>query len=102
MTTFPRLLRVGVSYLARDDGPNNVLLPQNRLALTTSRGADLLPGSPITHDDALTSDFLTGLGFVGEQPPEFIDAQPMRFAEQKARTTPLATAESEVDATVQR
>lgn len=94
-------MRVGVSYLARDYGPNDGLLPQKCLPAPPHTVPICLPDSPITHDDALTPDFLTGLGFVGGQPPEFIDAQPMQFAEQDARTVALARAEGEVDAMVQ-
>ncbi len=50
----------------------------------------------------LTPALSAGLGFIGVTTPDFIDAQPMQFADQEAHAAAMERAEREVDETVRQ
>jgi FMN-dependent NADH-azoreductase len=68
----------------------------------TSRGADLRPGTPFSSMDALTPSLRAAFGFLGVAEPTFVDAQPLQFSDQEARTQALERARGELSAIASR
>lgn len=86
------IVRGGLTYVATADGRYVGQLARHKVLFVTSRGADLGPGSPFAHMDALTPALRAAFGFIGVAEPQFVDAQPMQFADPEARAAGLARA----------
>jgi FMN-dependent NADH-azoreductase len=91
------IVRGGVTYIPTPDGQYVGQLSRQKVLFVTSRGADLRPGAPMGTMDMLTPALKTAFGFIGVANPLFVDAQPMQFAEPKARAEAMARAEAELD-----
>ena len=87
--------RTGLTYVHTDDGRIEGQLARQKVLFITSRGADLRAG-PYSSMDALTPALKTAFGFLGVADPSFVDAQPLQFADQPARTEALERARSEL------
>lgn len=87
--------RKGVTYVNTESGRVEGQLKQKVLFIT-SRGADLRAGSPYSSMDALTPALKAAFGFLGVAAPTFVDAQPLQFADQEARTEALERARGEL------
>lgn len=92
------IVRAGLTYVATADGRYVGQLARHKVLFVTSRGADLGPGSPFAHMDALTPALRAAFGFIGVAAPCFVDAQPMQFADPAARMAGLARARAELAA----
>lgn len=92
------IIRYGVTYEPQPDGTYDGKLAGKRVLFITSRGGDLRPGAALAHLDALTPALKAAFGFIGVSDPHFVDAQPLQFADQRARERALARAEAELDA----
>ncbi|MBA5776468.1 NAD(P)H-dependent oxidoreductase [Stappia sp. F7233] len=91
------LVRVGVTYTFNEDGRPVGRFGRHRVLFITSRGADLRAGGPMAHMDALTPALRAAFGFIGVSAPEFVDAQPLQFADRAAHEAALARAKAELD-----
>lgn len=91
------IARGGLTYLATPDGHYEGQLGHKPVLFITSRGGDLRPGSPLAHMDALTPALTAAFGFIGVTEPTFVDAQPLQFADEEARTAALARARADLD-----
>ncbi|AMB84712.1 NAD(P)H dehydrogenase [Pseudomonas agarici] len=89
------IIRTDLTYLNTPQGIVGQLSRQKVLFLT-SRGADLRPGSPLASMDALTPALKAAFAFIGVQAPQFVDAQPLQFAEAEARLEALERAKAEL------
>ncbi|NWC07651.1 NAD(P)H-dependent oxidoreductase [Pseudomonas agarici] len=89
------IIRTDLTYLNTPQGIVGQLSRQKVLFLT-SRGADLRPGSPLASMDALTPALKAAFAFIGVQDPQFVDAQPLQFAEAEARLEALERAKAEL------
>lgn len=89
------ITRTELTYLNTPDGIVGQLSRQKVLFLT-SRGADLRPGNPMAWMDALTPALRAAFAFIGVQHPQFVDAQPLQFANPEARTEALERARQEL------
>ncbi|MFM0077775.1 NAD(P)H-dependent oxidoreductase [Paraburkholderia sediminicola] len=87
--------RTGLTYVHTDEGRIEGQLARQKVLFITSRGADLRAG-PYSSMDALTPALKTAFGFLGVADPSFVDAQPLQFADQPARTEALERARSEL------
>ncbi|MFM0129499.1 FMN-dependent NADH-azoreductase [Paraburkholderia sediminicola] len=87
--------RTGLTYVHTDDGRIEGQLARQKVLFITSRGADLR-ARPYSSMDALTPALKTAFGFLGVADPSFVDAQPLQFADQPARTEALERARSEL------
>lgn len=93
------LVRTNLTYRFLEDGSTAGNLDKQKVIFITTRGADLRPGlSPWSHLDALTPALKSPFAFLGVHNPEFVDAQPLQFSDQKAREEAFARAYSELDA----
>ncbi|WP_144143508.1 FMN-dependent NADH-azoreductase [Paraburkholderia sp. BCC1884] len=92
------ITRTNVTYLLNADGSIVGQLGRQKVLFITSRGADLRPGSSYEAMDALTPALKAAFGFLGANHPTFVDAQPLQFADQEARTEALARARNELSA----
>ncbi|PWE29879.1 NAD(P)H dehydrogenase [Maritimibacter sp. 55A14] len=92
------LVRAGVTYVVTDDGRYIGQLNRHKVLFITSRGGDLRPGGQLAHMDALTHALRAAFGFMGVSEPEFVDAQPMQFADHTARKAALSKAMADLDA----
>ncbi|MFM0009671.1 NAD(P)H-dependent oxidoreductase [Paraburkholderia sediminicola] len=87
--------RTGLTYVHTDEGSIEGQLARQKVLFITSRGADLRAG-PYSSMDALTPALKAAFGFLGAADPSFVDAQPLQFADQPARTEALERARSEL------
>ncbi|MGC5703328.1 NAD(P)H-dependent oxidoreductase [Pseudomonas sp. NFXW11] len=71
-------------------------LSRQKVLFLTSRGADLRPGTPLAWMDALTPSLRAAFAFIGVQQPQFVDAQPLQFADPEARSEALERARGEL------
>jgi len=92
------IVRAGVTYVIDAQGNYVGQLAGKKTLFITSRGADLRPGSPFAHMDALTPALRHAFGFIGVAEPRFVDAQPMEFADPEARAAGLERAQQELAA----
>ncbi|WP_345814124.1 NAD(P)H-dependent oxidoreductase [Paraburkholderia sp. PREW-6R] len=92
------IIRTNLTYRFAEDGSVVGQLSRQKVLFITSRGADLRPGSPYERMDALTPALKAAFGFLGVAAPTFVDAQPLQFADQEARTEALERARVELDA----
>ncbi|CAG4902280.1 FMN-dependent NADH-azoreductase [Paraburkholderia gardini] len=88
--------RPGLTYLAQPDGRIAGQFNRQKTLFITTRGADLRPGGMFSSMDALTPALKAAFGFIGVAGPTFVDAQPLQFSDQEARTAALARARSEL------
>jgi len=92
-----QIVRAEITYKAID-GQYVGQLGDKKVAFITSRGVDLRPGTPWAHMDALTPSLRSAFGFIGVTDPQFVDAQPMQFADVEARAEGLIRAHQDVAA----
>lgn len=92
------IVRTGITYKVSPEGAYIGQLSRQKTLFITSRGADLRPGGPFAAYDALTPSLRCAFGFIGVTSPTFVDAQPLQFADQEARTAALVRAKSELEA----
>jgi len=92
------IVRTHITYKISPEGAYVGQLAGKKVAFVTSRGVDLRPGTPWAHMDALTPALTAAFGFLGVTDPQFVDAQPMQFADVEARAEGLARAHREVAA----
>jgi FMN-dependent NADH-azoreductase len=92
------ITRTGLTYVFGPDGQTHGQLTRQKVLFVTSRGADLRPGTPFASMDTLTPALEAAFGFIGVKHPVFVDAQPLQFADQPARTAALERARNELDA----
>ena len=90
------IVRTGITYTVTDGGDYVGQLTRQKTLFITSRGADLRPGSPLASLDALTPVLRAAFGFIGVADPQFVNAQPLQFADQQARNAALQRARSEL------
>jgi FMN-dependent NADH-azoreductase len=90
------ITRTNITYKFTEDGNIVGVLNRQKVLFITTRGADLRPGSPYSSMDALTPALKAAFRFMGVADPRFVDAQPLQFAEQKARAAALARAKEEL------
>ncbi len=90
------ITRAELTYIKSKDGYDGQLSRQKVLFITT-RGADLRVGTPFANMDALTPSLKSAFGFLGVSAPTFVDAQPLQFADQEARTAALERARNELN-----
>lgn len=91
------IVRAGVTYVADEQGNLIGQLSRQKVLFLTTRGADLGAGSPYAHMDALTPSLRAAFGFIGVAAPQFVDAQPLQFADPEARAAGLARARWELE-----
>lgn len=96
------ITRTGITYLHTEDGRIEGQLGRQKVIFITSRGADLRPGTPFSSMDALTPALRAAFGFLGVAEPTFVDAQPLQFSDQEARTQALERARGELSAIAAR
>ncbi|SAL60821.1 ACP phosphodiesterase [Caballeronia telluris] len=96
------ITRTGITYLHTEDGRIEGQLGRQKVIFITSRGADLRPGTPFSSMDALTPSLRAAFGFLGVAEPAFVDAQPLQFSDQEARTQALERARDELSAIAAR
>jgi FMN-dependent NADH-azoreductase len=94
--------RTGLTYVNTEDGRIEGQLGRQKVIFITSRGADLRPGTPFSSMDALTPSLRAAFGFLGVAEPTFVDAQPLQFSDQEARTQALERARGELSAIASR
>jgi len=93
-----QIVRTNITYKAGPDGSYVGQLTRHKTLFITTRGADLRPGTAFEAYDALTPALRAAFGFMGVADPWFVDAQPLQFADQEARTAALERARAELDA----
>lgn len=91
------IVRGGLTYEVTPDGQYLGRLDDKRVLFITTRGSDLRPGTPFADYDALTPALRTAFGFIGVTEPDFVDAQPLQFADQAAREEAITRAKAELD-----
>jgi FMN-dependent NADH-azoreductase len=96
------ITRTGITYLHTEDGRIEGQLGRQKVIFITSRGADLRPGTRFSSMDALTPSLRAAFGFLGVAEPTFVDAQPLQFSDQEARTQALERARDELSAIAAR
>lgn len=96
------ITRTGLTYVNTEDGRIEGQLGRQKVLFITSRGADLRPGTPFSSMDALTPSLKAAFGFLGVAHPTFVDAQPLQFSDQQARTEALERAHGELSAVAAR
>lgn len=96
------ITRTGITYVHTEDGRIEGQLGRQKVLFITSRGADLRPGTPFSSMDALTPSLRAAFGFLGVAEPTFVDAQPLQFSDQEARTQALERARDELSAIAAR
>ncbi|SAL53808.1 FMN-dependent NADH-azoreductase [Caballeronia humi] len=96
------ITRTGLTYVNTADGRIDGQLGRQKVLFITSRGADLRPGTPFSSMDALTPSLKAAFGFLGVANPTFVDAQPLQFSDQQARTEALERARGELSAVAAR
>ncbi|MDR5753237.1 MULTISPECIES: NAD(P)H-dependent oxidoreductase [unclassified Caballeronia] len=96
------ITRTGITYVHTEDGRIEGRLGRQKVIFITSRGADLRPGTPFSPMDALTPALRAAFGFLGVAEPTFVDAQPLQFSDQEARTQALERARDELSAIAAR
>ena len=92
------IVRTNLTYVFAPDCSTVGQLGGRKVLFLTTRGADLGPGSPYAAMDALTPSLRAAFGFLGVEDPDFVNAQPMQFADPEARAAGLARAHEELDA----
>lgn len=92
------IVRTNITYKQAPDGAYVGQLSRQKTLFITTRGADLRPGGAFEAYDALTPSLRAAFGFIGVTSPWFVDAQPLQFADQEARTAALARAHADLDA----
>ncbi|MDF7661607.1 NAD(P)H-dependent oxidoreductase [Erwiniaceae bacterium L1_54_6] len=94
------IIRTNLTY--HFDEQQNVIgnLTRQKALFITTRGASLQPGSPYAGMDALTPALRAAFGFIGIQAPQFVNAEPLAFADQAAREAGLAQAYRDLDGVV--
>ncbi|MGE4341183.1 MAG: FMN-dependent NADH-azoreductase [Pigmentiphaga sp.] len=95
------VVRTDLTYGFTPDGGTKGRLTQDNVLFLTTRGADLGPGSPYAAMDALTPALKAAFGFLGIADPDFVDAQPMQFANQQEREAGLERARRELASVAQ-
>jgi FMN-dependent NADH-azoreductase len=90
------ITRMGVTFISGLDGSYVGQLNGKKVLFITTRGGDLRPGTPYASMDALTPVLKAAFGFLGVSNPIFIDAQPLQFANQEARSAALIRARDEL------
>ena len=88
--------RPGITYKADADGNIVGQLSRQKVLFITTRGADLRPGNAFSSMDALTPALKAAFAFIGANDPRFVDAQPLQFSDQEARTEALKRAHAEL------
>jgi len=86
------IVRTGITYVRTEDGRFLGTLGGRKTLFVTTRGVDLRPGSPFAGMDALTPALRAAFGFIGVTDPDFVDAQPVQFAQPEERATALERA----------
>ncbi|HWW56574.1 MAG TPA: NAD(P)H-dependent oxidoreductase [Sphingopyxis sp.] len=92
------IVRGGVTYQATGDGHYVGMLGGRKTLFVTTRGVDLRPGTPFAAMDALTPALRAAFGFIGVADPQFVDAQPMQFANEIEHAAALRRAKHELAA----
>ncbi len=90
------ITRTGITYKNAEDGTIVGQLSRQKALFITTRGADLRPGKAFSSMDALTPALKAAFSFVGVNEPRFVDAQPLQFSDQEARTEALRRAKAEL------
>ncbi len=90
------IVRTDLTYIKDEDGQYHGTLAGKPVLFITSRGADLRPGNPLEHFDALTPVLRAAFGFLGVNDPTFVNAQPLQFADPEARAAALERAQTEL------
>jgi FMN-dependent NADH-azoreductase len=88
--------RTGITYKNAEDGTIVGQLNRQKTLFITTRGADLRPGTVFSSMDALTPALNAAFSFIGVSEPRFVDAQPLQFSDQEARTEALKRAKAEL------
>jgi len=91
-TFIDNITRTGLTYVFGPNGETIGQLTRQKTLFITTRGADLGPGSPYQAMDALTPALTAAFGFLGVQNPEFVDAQPLQFANREAHEAAMINA----------
>jgi FMN-dependent NADH-azoreductase len=91
------IVRTEVTYKVTPEGAYAGQLSRQKVLFITSRGADLRPGGAFEAYDALTPALKAAFGFLGVSDPQFVDAQPLQFADPPAREAALRRAEAALD-----
>jgi FMN-dependent NADH-azoreductase len=92
------VVRAWLTFEPTADGRYVGRLSRQQALFITTRGSDLRPGTPAAAWDQLTPALRTAFGFIGVADPQFVDAQPLQFADRPARDAALARARAELDA----
>jgi len=92
------IVRTHITYKISPEGEYVGQLGDKKVAFITSRGVDLRPGTPWASMDALTPALTAPFRFLGVTNLQFVDAQPMQFADVEARTKGLLRANQEIAA----
>jgi len=96
-TFIDNIVRGWLTYEVLPDGQYLGHLGDKQVLFITTRGTDLRPGTPFADYDALTPALRSAFGFIGVAEPDFVDAQPLQFADQAAREEAIARAKAELD-----
>ncbi|HSI27774.1 MAG: FMN-dependent NADH-azoreductase [Methylophilus sp.] len=71
------LVRANLTYTLNADGTTTGNLSRQKVLFITTRGADLVPGSPWEKMDALRPALSSAFSFMGADDPVFVDVQPL-------------------------
>jgi len=91
------IVRTHITYVMTPDGQYVGTLGGKKTLFLTTRGADLRPGSSFAGMDALTPSLRAAFGFIGVSDPDFVDAQPVQFAQPEERAQALERARMELE-----
>ena len=86
------ITRFELTYAYGPDGNVVGQLSRQKVLFLTTRGGDVRPGATYDGMDALTPALKAAFGFIGVSSPDFVDAQPLQFAEPQARKQALERA----------
>jgi FMN-dependent NADH-azoreductase len=90
------IVRTGITYVFGPDGGIVGQLDRQKVLFLTTRGADLGPGSRYGGMDALTPALTNAFAFLGVRDPQFVNAEPMEFANPEQREAGLERARREL------
>ena len=91
------ITRTDITYKTTHDGRIIGQLTRQKTLFITTRGADLRPGNVFSSMDALTPALKAAFRFIGVDAPQFVNAQPLQFSDQEARTAALDRAHRELE-----
>ncbi len=89
------IVRVGKTFAPSENGFSG-FLSDKKIIIITTRGANFKPGAPMATKDCLTPHLTAIFGFLGAPNPIFINAHPLQFEGEEAKTSALETAKHQL------